>query len=584
MKSVKYLKKLLIFAFFYIPLTLFAQEKLTNHNASWSSVLTGTPLCEPAITSYGFCIATDARNIMGFSTNGTLLWDKSIGRVRNLSLTALPGDFVLFYDKSNKILRLINPSGSEIWSKALDFSLYSSPFAGRDGRFFIYGEKQIQCLGINGNCRWSLETPLQKKLPVQELPDGSIILFLADEKGFTKGLRISPFGEKLENITFAGSIKDCWTCSEGVLLSFTDGSAGLFSIENGLAVNRWVAQSKGENSVFAVSPDRTSFVLITLSANSATVHKLDTKNGNSIQSRKFSEIKGNEIELYKLSDSGLFLCDKNTAFLIGNELNTLWEAKMPDIMKTKKVSYLSYINENYFLVFDKNWSINAYHTNQTINTKNNKTVLKNIHNDYSSFISIDSSGYSFFDQSGFYSSVKNPSIAEEITNGLYGIKEQDWLTQTISLARLYSLDSTSSDFGIHTTKSVFDTDSAGFENILIQLSLLCTAQTQNALSDIISKSKNKSYCKILMANLYGYDPDGKLLDALERNAQTAGNKDAVYLNTICDAVYSVCLFMGRPAYNKKGKEIIKKLMGTGYPSSVRNYARDTLKKIITLEL
>ena len=87
-----------------------------------------------------------------------------------------------------------------------------------------------------------------------------------------------------------------------------------------------------------------------------------------------------------------------------------------------------------------------------------------------------------------------------------------------------------------------------------------------------------------MANMSGYDPDGKLIGALEQNAERAGNKDSAYINTICDAVYSVCLFMGRPAYNKKGKEIIKKFMGAGYTSNVRNYARDTLKKIISLEL
>ena len=113
---------------------------------------------------------------------------------------------------------------------------------------------------------------------------------------------------------------------------------------------------------------------------------------------------------------------------------------------------------------------------------------------------------------------------------------------------------------------------------------MCTAQTQNAAAEIISEGRNKAYCRALFSNLYGYDPDGKLLEAIERNATLAGNKDSAYLNSICDAVYSICLFMGRPAWNKKGKEILKSFMGTGYSTDTRLYARDTLKKIISLEL
>ena len=560
---------------------IYAQEKLSNFNTSWAAVLPGTPLCEPAITSYGFCIATDARNIMGFSSGGTLLWEKNIGRVRNMSLTTLPGDFVLFYDKSNNIIKLFNPSGSEIWSKALDFQMTEKPFAGRDGRFFVYGENTITCFGINGSVRWTMETPAQKNLPVQELPDGSIILFLADEKGATKGLRISPFGEQLENIIFAGSITNTWTCREGILLSFSDGSAGLFSIDNGLSVNRWVAQAKGETALFSVHPDGSQFRLITLSGtNGLTVYKLDSQTGAVLQSKKLPQIKGNAAPI-ATTDSGLFLCDQNNAILLNDDLSEIWSARMPDSMRNKKVSFTAYLLQDYLLIFDRNWSINAYHTAQSTSKK---TVLKNEQADYSSFVPLDLSEFSYFYEGTFFNQIKDPSISEKIKGQNFGKLEAQWLTHTLSIAKLYSMDATSSDFGIHTEKSVFETDSAGFETILTQLALLGTLQTQNAAADIISKSRNKSYCKVLMANICGYDPDGKLLTALDRNAELAGNKDTVYLFTLCDAVYSVCFFMGRPAYNKKGREIIKKFMGSAYPSTVRSYARDTLKKIISLEL
>ena len=122
---------------------LFSQETLSNYNTSWTSVLPGTALCEPEVTSYGFCLATDARNIMGFSSSGVLLWEKNVGRVRKLSLTVLQDDFILFYDKDKNIIRLFNPSGKELWSKPLDFTMAAKPFAGRDGRFFGYGELSV---------------------------------------------------------------------------------------------------------------------------------------------------------------------------------------------------------------------------------------------------------------------------------------------------------------------------------------------------------------------------------------------------------------------------------------------------------
>ncbi|MCR4947971.1 MAG: hypothetical protein K6A15_02340 [Treponema sp.] len=583
------MKKLISAVYILISATMMnavplcAQEKLSNYNTSWSAVIPGTPLCEPAVTSYGFCIATDARNIMGFSSSGKLLWEKNIGHIRNLSITTLPCDFVLFYDKSNNILKLFNPSGGEIWSKALDFTLISKPLSGRDGRFFVYGQTTVSCYGINGTRRWTLETTPQKEVPAQELPDGSIIIFLADENGCTKGLRISPFGEQLENITFAGNINNTWTCKEGVLLSFTDGSAGLFSIENGLSVNRWVAQAKGETSVFSVKADGSDFRLITLSNEAITVYKINAADGSVISSKKFTELNGRQLERIDYSDSGLFICDQKTAILIDEDYNEMWSAQMPDAMMNKNVSFTGYLQNDYLLFCNRNWSINAYHTAQTP-SKTKETVLKNIQADYSSFVSAEGIELNYAAEGSFFNSVKDPSISEKIKNGDFGSDEKKWLSQALSIARLYSLDNTSSDFGIRVENSVFKTDSAGFEAVLLQLSFLGTAQTQNAAADIISKSLNKSYCRVLMSNMCGYDPDAKLLDALERNAELAGNKDVSYLNSICDAVYSVCLFMGRPAYNRKGREIIKKFMGLGYPSGARTYARDTLKKIISLEL
>ena len=558
--------------------TLYAQENLTDFNTSWTSVLPGTVLCEPAVTSYGFCIATDARNIMGYSYSGKLLWEKNIGRVRNMSLTVLNGDFILFYDKDKNIIRLFNPSGTQIWSKALNFKPGAEPFDGRDGRFFIYGENKVLCIGINGIIRWEMETEYQKSIPMQELPDGSVIVFLNDEAGKTRGLRISPFGEQLENITFAGSILQTHTCKDGILLTFTDGSAGLFSLKDGLAESKWVAAVKSGSSRFAVSSDHQNYRLLSLSKSDITIYNLSPDNGAVISSMTITGIDGTSLLKAELSDSGLFAADSHRALLIDYNYNEIWSGIMPAQSKSKNINQLIYLKNDYFVLCFKNWSMNAYHTAQT---EANKAADKS---DYSTFAPLDLAEINYINQGSFLALFKDPERINSLKEGNYGIKEQEWLTQILSVARLYTMDSGSSDFGIHTEKSVFQTDSTGFENILVQLALFCTDQTQAASAVIISDSTNKTYCRALLTNLSGYDPDGKLLEAIERNASRAGTKDAAYLSTICDAVYSICLFMGRPAYNKKGKEILKQFMGNEYNFNTRSYARDTLKKIISLEL
>ncbi len=562
-----------------------AIEKLSKYNTSWSSVLPGSAICQPEATSYGFCLATDARNLMGYASNGTLLWEKNIGRVRDVSLTTLRGDFILFHNHQSNILKLYNPSGTELWSRALDFNPAAKPFAGRDGRFFIHGQGNIVCFGMNGSVRWRLKTGPQKSLPLQELPDGSIILFLEEENGKTKGLRISPFGEELEDITFAGSVKNSWTCKEGVLLTFTDGTAGLFSLTDNLTKSRWVTSVRAGNPLFIVNHDRSDFRLLSLSDSGLTIYKINTEDGTEDSSYKINGINGNSLIKSDYSDTGLFFADSSKALLIDENGNEIWSALMPSTIRDKSVNQLVYLNNNYLVFCSTNWTMDAYHTCQsTSKFTDPKTVSKIIQPDYSSFIPLDLTEINYYLQGTFDSEIKNPERQNEIKDGNFGPKEQDWLTEILSIARLYYLNSTSSDFGTRSEKSVFETDTAGFEEILIQLTLLCTDNSQAACADILTRSSNKFYCRAILKNLTGYDPDGKLLNAIQRNAELAGAKDSAYCNIICDAVYSICLFMGRPAYNKQGKDILKRFMGAGYTSTTRNYARDTLKKIISLEL
>ena len=289
-------KKNIFIILFLFSSSLFAQETLSNLNTSWSNVLSGVVICEPAVTSYGFCAVTDARTISAFTNSGKLLWEKNTGRLRNIILHPLPDDFILYIDLSNKILKILNPSGTEIWSKNLNYMVNKSPLAGRDGRFFLSGENIVECYGIKGVQKWQLKTETQKNIPIQELPDGSIVIFLADEKNQTKGLRISPFGLVLEEILFSGSVTTANTCEDGILLTFTDGAAGLFSIQDGFSQNKWVLSKKNTNALFSVSENKSDYLYIELLPDGIVLNELNQNDGSVTHSIKIKEILGTKVE------------------------------------------------------------------------------------------------------------------------------------------------------------------------------------------------------------------------------------------------------------------------------------------------
>ena len=561
---------------------LFAQETLTKYNTSWATVLPGTVICEPQETSYGFCLATDARTATGFSKTGTELWHSPIGRSRNISLTVLKDDFILLHEKNDNILKLLNPSGTELWHNSLSFVPREKPFIGRDGRFFLCSENQIICYGINGKIRWQMETSQQKNIPLQELPDGTLIVFLNDKEGKTQGIRFSPFGKQLEHITFAGSITMAWSCNSGILLTFNDGSAGLFSVEDDKAKNKWVIPSKNTNSIFTVSVDKTAFLYLTFGQNSIFVNHLSSFDG-SIQSTY--ELKGfQKAQLQKIyfNDTGLFLCDRQNAFLYmdGKEL---WSARMPQTNQ-QDYNYLINLKDNTFIFCNKDWSMNAFKMADKTAAAPQKNSAAGKKNSYSNLISKDPSlEFALEYQKQFGSEFVDESITEKIKNNAYSGDECEVIAPVINICAIYTSKLSTNSFGARSEPSIFELDRPGFEKILYQLSFICTDDSQNLAASIIKKSQ-KNDCRYLISCLQGYDPDGLLLESLEIKSGLINHKDFGSLTAICDAVYEICRFMGRPAYNTRGKLIIKNFMSANYDSSSRNYARETLQKILSLNL
>ena len=573
-------KKFFLVLVFLFKISVFSQQVLNNLNTSWSSVLSGVVLCEPAITSYGFCVVTDARTVSAFSSYGNLLWEKNVGRSRNVILQTLNDDYLLYADLNTNSLILLNPSGTEIWNKNLGYKLYIPPFSGRDGRFFLSSGDFLECYGINGIRKWRISVPAQKKINIQELPDGSIVVFLKEIEGQTKGYRISPFGEILEEIVFAGEVSYAATSSDGILLIFTDGSAGLFSVSDNLSENKWVLPKKNKNAQFLVSRNSDDYIYAEMLADGIIINELNKSDGSIRHSFKIKEIFGLKIQMLYYDESGIFFMDNKSAGLYSTDGKELWCSKLPAATSKNNWNYTVYTNDNHLIFCYKNWTLNAYRVIQV-----NNTIRNNSNKDYSSFLTI---GNNFETQ--YSTSFSNVLIDDEriqkLRNGDYGVIEKKYHEDVVSICNAYSDFLSTSDFGTRKEKSIFELDSAGFEKILNQLMFLGNRTSQNLAANILGKTKNNSFQKVILQGIHnnGYDPDAMLLKSLEKLSVTVSYKDKTIINSICDAVYSICFFMGRPAYNSKGKDILKNFLYPSYDAKNREYARETLKKIIALDL
>lgn len=574
---MKLKKKILIIIILTHTISAFSQITLNKNNTSWSTVLPGTVICEPVETSYGFCLITDARNVIGFSNSGKLLWEKQIGSSRNFNLAVLKKDFILLHEKNENLLRILNPSGSELWSTKLDILPREKPFCGRDGRFFIYSDTEIRCYGINGICKWKLNTELQKQLPIQELPDGSLIIFLTEKDNKTRGIRVSPFGEILEEITFSGFIIQSYYYNDGILLVFSDGSSGLFSLDDNVCKNKWVIPFKSTNPDFIVSNDKSNFVFIDKQDNFINLYQIDNQ-GFISNSFKIQDLNGKQIKKSYLNNSGLFICDNQNAHFYELNAKELWNAKLPSL-SVINWNYILNLQSNYLLFCSKDWSLLAYRIAQTLKNEN----IKNEKNNYDSFYEIIEPVDIIYSHQ-FDSQMLEQKRNIALKNGDYGYNEQKWISEILSVCNYYAQDLRKENFGIREEKSIFETETTNFEKILYQLTLYNNDNTQKTIASIIKNTDNFDYAISLLKNISGYDPDGLILDSIYYRANLVNPKDIALINAICDSVYNICKFMGRPAYNTLGKEIIKTFLSSNFNIQSRKYASETLKKIVALEL
>ena len=259
--------------------TSFAGEgiELNNINATWSRVLPGKLICEPKTTSNGFAVITDAHSLMSFTSQGRIVYEKLLVRANQAFFGVLQNDFIAVITGSSKRLTLLNPDGRELWTTQTDFKITQAPVSGRDGRFFVRGDDVL--------------APFQSKIELNELPNGSLILMLRElDGGKTKALRISPFGELEEEITFAGEVIRALTTPKGILLVFTDGTSGLFDLdsESNKSTHRWLFKKdsvqKNNKDFFILSQNKEDVVYVNIKTSTVEIDYINLSDGSIIKS------------------------------------------------------------------------------------------------------------------------------------------------------------------------------------------------------------------------------------------------------------------------------------------------------------
>lgn len=584
----KYLVSFLIL--FCIYSTIFSQEILSAVNSSWTTVIPGKVICEPSATSYGFSLITDAQQISAFSNSGKILWEKQLERSRNAFVSTLKDDFFAVVTSNGSKLSLLNPSGCEIWSREIDFQIIDKPFSGRDGRFFIRGSNILECYGINGICRWRIETQEQSNLPVLELNDGSLVIFLKEKnQNKTLGLRVSPFGEILEEITFSGEILKAFSCEQGILLNFTDGTAGLFTVIDNAAQNKWVLlisvndKTQIQNSTFLVSQNKQKVAFLLPSQNQAEIYLINQKDGSISYSFIIENINGYKLCEKYINNDGILLTDDTSARFYSLEGIDLWNAKLPSQTGKEKYNYTFITQDNHIIFCGENWSLNAYRFSQS---SQQKTGNYEEPRDYPEFIKPENNLFAL----QYTNTIDKAFISEQrfssLKNGNYGPKEILWLSEMLGNCQAYQSTMQTSDFGTHKERSAFETDTAAVNKMLQQLPLYATVSTVDYTAYFLKNISNSSLIQTLLLSISnnGYDPEGKILDSIEIISSKYSTKSDRLICATCDAVYSICLFMGRPAFNSKGKNILARFLLPDFSIKARTYARNTLKKIADLDL
>ncbi|MBU3849710.1 MAG: PQQ-like beta-propeller repeat protein [Candidatus Treponema excrementipullorum] len=585
------MKKIFCLVFIFLFVSFFYAEESEALQPNWQLVVGGAPIAPPIITDFGFAVPLDGRTMAAVSETGQLMWFATLpGYKTSPHYTMGTGDFLIAVSGGNK-LSLINPSGLTLWSSTAPAEILSTPLQGRDGRIYLQCTNQLACFGIGGTLKWTLPVENISTLPLTELEDGSVLCLLNTiVDGCSTAVRVSPFGEILEEITFTSVVAGVKQSKFGTILIFTDGSLGICSSTDNMAVTRWSIPALVSPSVSSVPSQiyldtlHTLCAVVTASGSQSLVTVVDLDKGE----KKFNvsaAINLNDLQFGTIDLTNIVLCDSQKA--LGLSLDDGVEVWNSDLPGKLTWDYLLYTPKGYIITLEKkSWLISAYRVTQTIGSQQYR-AYKSEKTNYPVYIELATKKANIpQNDSEVFMNLIPPdlekTIYRSIYEGNYGTSEAQWQalvtrenTRCLSNSKSVSQNPMAS-YDITYKESIIKLMGA-FESSCFNRNLAQILQQETDIS--LLRTALRASAKI------AYDPNLELLSSIELLlGKTSLLSNYTITTAICNAVYEICRFMGKPALFSRGRYILSYLLNQKLDSKTKDYAVYTLQKLISLEM
>ena len=567
---------------------------LEQETPAWSTVISGEAICAPQQTSYGFSVITDGRTLLAFSDRGTLLWQRALRGKPQPFYTVNTEDFFYIVTNSTR-LNLVNPSGTILWTVDTGFNITAAPVEGKDGRIFVQGRDYIACYGINGIRKWLIRTAPIAERRLCPLPDGSLLAFFAGQLLVSQVLRISPFGQELESFALPHTVAEVLPFDKGVFFAYAGGSAAVYTlqkIKGRTALSLQALWSKDNLLAHAIESKTLLYNLETKAwgacaaalipdGNSLHMSVISLADGKTVTQAALNNIDANRLIYTKATEDGIMAADSRNAllcqFLQEPSAQTItpiikWQAKLP-MQKTTGWNRLYYSSYGTLVLCNRSWELEGYRMMQDVqqHTAGRQPGGTKTAQNYTEY-------YRAAPKDG-------PTAGADILQqGDYGTKELAWVNSLSAELDAYYQNAITKTTNVRDI-SFIQQEKAGWLDLISTAVLFGTNVFEKRLMTIALTEQDNNYRRLIIRIIgnCAYDPDGKLLDTIDTLLYRIPVQQIEETQAVCDAVYSICRFMGRRAFYRRGRDMLSRLLTSAYPQQTAEYAKKTLLLIATLD-
>lgn len=462
---------------------------------------------------------------------------------------------------------MMNSSGRTLWQVNAAYEIIGDPLCGRDGRVFVRGKEALSCYGIKGVRRWTLTTPPQKtSVPLTAFEDGSLLVFLIQTAaGATRALRVSPFGKIVDELSFEGIVTGAVSSESGVIVTLSDGSVKLYSAAGGEVSCVWTYKAaprqrmvlSGGGAAAVISDGRVAY----LNERSGTVI-------SDFATRITLAVTATHTE------QGLVLLSRTGAVCYTPDGEVYWDVNF-DLKKRPAFVFPSDDGVLHFCM--GNWAIEAYKIKEGVAGRPAaRAPAEVLPYEYTKTYE---TGPDF--QIPIDETLKRAMNAS-FKSGDFPEHEEMW--NTLISRELQNMYETYSYTSRNTSHPYFTADITYCDDVLALAAE--NGVYLGLISDLMRETSNKTLLLSLAhaAGVAAFDPGGKYLDALLFIVRSrAGRNDERLLREAADAVFKICVFMGRDMFFTKGSLALNAMLEEDFTDSSRRYALSVMQDLLNEE-